>query len=339
MDVQITARTPTRQALPFAPGELLRCGLAAAHPFPLVGVRTAAGVRSWRSTPARAWTHPLVQWGQAGSSYAALVLDVDAREAVELTHACSMGAGPVPPANVVMTRRETGHLHAGWILGTPVHRSAAARERPLMLFGRVAEYFTSALGADSGFAGVLAGNPSHADYDTAWPRSEAYELRDLAGCIPERWRVPAVPVSEPGRNCMLFRECTSWGLRIEDDALRAWALHRNRGLSRPLDESEVEGIVASVMRYRARWRARGHKQSFVSRQAARGRASGAARRRGTALEHERQPWIAAGVSRATWYRRGRETEPIQVRGLVGFFGLSRGGRSSSAKAARTGGKG
>ena len=65
----------------------------------------------------------------------------------------------------------------------------------------------------------------------------------------------------------------------------------------------------TVCRYRARWRAQGHQQAFLFRQAARGRkggtASGVARRAGTALEHDRTPWADLGVSRATWYRRFR----------------------------------
>ena len=46
------------QPLLFAPSELLACGLRDAHHHPLVGVRTEAGVRSWRTSPATAWEHP-----------------------------------------------------------------------------------------------------------------------------------------------------------------------------------------------------------------------------------------------------------------------------------------
>ena len=313
---QHTANRPV-QAILFAPDELLRCGLAAAHPFPLVGARTPAGVRSWRSTPDRAWGHPLVEWGRAGSSYAALILDVDDREAVERIHAAAMGAGPVPTPNVTATRKASGHVHAAWLLGTPVHRGASAREKPLRLFGRVAEYFTSALGADIGFAGVLASNPIHADYLTAYPRAEPYGLLELARVIPPRWRVPTPAVSEPGRNCMLFKECMGWGLRITDGELRFWALERNRGMRCPLDKGEVLGIVESVCRYRARWRAQGHTDAWLAKQATVGRRGGLAgkgRARAASLFDDMsnealKPWAAAGCSRAWWYRKRQRARP------------------------------
>ena len=73
--------------------------------------------------------------------------------------------------------------------------------------------------------------------------------------------------------------------------------HRDRGLTLagsepqtkgtdqfvpPLDAAELRGILKSVLRYRGRWREHGHQQSFLFRQALRGRkggtASGLARR-------------------------------------------------------------
>ena len=56
------------QPLLFAPSELLACGLRDAHHHPLVGVRTEDGVRSWRTSPATAWEHPLVEWARTATS-------------------------------------------------------------------------------------------------------------------------------------------------------------------------------------------------------------------------------------------------------------------------------
>ena len=96
---------------------------------------------------------------------------------------------------------------------------------------------------------------------------------------------------------------------IEQVILRGDALCFERAWARLLvAEAEVRGVWRSVCRYRARWRTQGHQRAFLFRQAARGRkggtASGVARRVGTLLEHDRTPWESAGVSRATWYRRG-----------------------------------
>ena len=67
MQEQQNPSTPDlHQPLLFAPSELLACGLRDAHHHPLVGVRTEAGVRSWRTSPATAWEHPLVELGTHG---------------------------------------------------------------------------------------------------------------------------------------------------------------------------------------------------------------------------------------------------------------------------------
>ena len=37
-------------------------------------------MRSWRTAPATAWEHPLVEWARTATSYCSLVLDCDSRE-------------------------------------------------------------------------------------------------------------------------------------------------------------------------------------------------------------------------------------------------------------------
>ena len=65
-DQQNPSTPELHQPLLFAPSELLACGLRDAHHHPLVGVRTENGVRSWRTAPATAWEHPLVEWARTG---------------------------------------------------------------------------------------------------------------------------------------------------------------------------------------------------------------------------------------------------------------------------------
>ena len=67
-----------------------------AHHHPLVGVRTEDGVRSWRTSPATAWEHPLVEWARTATSYCSLVLDCDSRESQELACAVEAGYGDLP---------------------------------------------------------------------------------------------------------------------------------------------------------------------------------------------------------------------------------------------------
>ena len=303
-----TPKTPT-QALLFAPSELRACGLRDAHTHPLVGKRTAAGVRSWRSTPARAWAWPLVEWSRTGNSFAAIGFDCDSREAVERAAASCMGGGDLPVPNVYATRAASGHAQIFFLLDRPVHRGEHARAKPLTYLARVSEFYRATLGADPGYTGVLSSNPVHEDYQASYPRAEPYALADLAAVIPKGWRVPRPATTAEGRNVELFRALCKRALRDTDRQLEAYAHTYNGQLTPSLDAGELRNILKSVYRYRDRWREHGHQQAFLFRQAARGRkggrASGIVRRAGTPLEANRAPWADLGVSRRTWYRRYR----------------------------------
>ena len=272
-------------------------------------------MRSWRTSPATAWEHSLVEWARTATSYCSIVLDCDSRESQELACAVEAGYGDLPRPNVAAQRASSGHLHLGWNLRTPVHRGAASRPRPLAALGRIAEYYAVTLRSDRGYVGVLAYNPVHSDYATVYPRSEPYDLAELARALPAHWRRPSKPAdlaTAPGRNCALFAALCKLALGGSDEGLLTWARTLNREFSVPLADAEVRGVWRSVCRYRARWRAQGHQQAFLFRQAARGRkggtASGVARRAGTPLEQDRAPWAALGVSRRTWYRHFRGTK-------------------------------
>ena len=267
-------------------------------------------MRSWRTSPATAWEHPLVEWARTATSYCSIVLDCDSRESQELACAVEAGYGDLPRPNVAAQRATSGHLHLGWNLRTPVHRGAAARPRPLAALGRIAEYYAATLRSDRGYVGVLAYNPVHGDYATVYPRSEPYDLAELARALPANWRRPSKPAdlaTAPGRNCALFAALCKLALGGSDEGLLTWARTLNREFSVPLADAEVRGVWRSVCRYRARWRVQGHQQGWLWKQAARGRkggaASGVVRRAGSLTE--RQPWADLGVSRRTWYRRFR----------------------------------
>ena len=224
------------QPLLFAPSELLACGLRDAHHHPLVGVRTEDGVRSWRTSPATAWGHPLVEWARTATSYCSIVLDCDSRESQELACAVEAGYGDLPRPNVAAQRASSGHLHLGWNLRTPVHRGAASRPRPLAALGRIAEYYAVTLRSDRGYVGVLAYNPVHGDYNTVYPRSEPYDLAELARALPAHWRRPSKPAdlaTAPGRNCALFAALCKLALGGSDEGMLIWARTLNREFSAP----------------------------------------------------------------------------------------------------------
>ena len=100
----------TYQPLLFAPSELLACGLHDAHHHPLVGERTAGGgVRSWRTSPEKAWEHPLVEWPRTANSYCSVVLDCDSRESQELAlDVIEVGSLDLPRPNIAALRSVSG---------------------------------------------------------------------------------------------------------------------------------------------------------------------------------------------------------------------------------------
>ena len=199
------------QPLLFAPSELIACGLRDAHTKPLVGKRTESGVRSWRTSPARAWAWPLVEWSRTGNSYAAIGFDCDSREAVELAAASCMGAGDLPTPNVYAARTASGHAQVFYLLDRPVHRGEHARAKPLTYLARVSEFYRATLGADPGYCGVLSSNPVHADYQASYPRADPYALGDLASWIPKGWRVPRVRrPRQRGATWSCSGRCASW---------------------------------------------------------------------------------------------------------------------------------
>ena len=171
----------------------------------------------------------------------------------------------------------------------------------MTLFGRVAEFYRASIGSDSGFVGVLSSNPVDVDhFETAWVRPAGYELRDLARALPRGWRLPAVPTTDAGRNAVVFRAGLKFaGNRNRSDAEVeayiyeaaaaaeiAWADRRHDRLT----DNEIRGVVRSVNRYRARWRARGwHDPRWLARQgslALRGNAASLTVRRGKALDRD-----------------------------------------------------
>ena len=340
MDVLNPSLPPATEQQPllpldFVPASMRGHGLREAHSAPLVGLRTTGGDwRTRRTTPADAWReidpYQAVEWPRTGTSFAALVLDCDSREAVERAHACAVGAGPLPTPNLTVTRLASGHLHVAWMLRRPVLRGEHARENPLKAFARVSEFYCAALDADRGYVGVLAHNPLDVEhYATAWLRRDPFSLAELGRAVPHRWRRPTTqPGTAAGRNSWLFERLMRFGgsPHASDAEVEQRAEVLNAGLLFPLDAAEVAGIVKSVNgHYRAQWRARGwHRADFLAHQQKRGRMatnqsaaglrSGEARRAAVAArdrrllafleagESTRQAATAEGVDQATVVR-------------------------------------
>ena len=278
-------------------------GVTEANSWPWVARRLPDdSIRCWRTSPARAWRYPLVEWTRTGMSYVALAFDVDSRLGLEHLAAASMGSDTIPTPNLTVFRRKSGNAHAIYTLRHPVFRGPNARPWPLAALGRASEWLLSALAADAGFAGILVSNPVHADYDVCWLRTRGYSLDEFRAFIPHGWRRPTIPKTDVGRNDWLFRGLLRYAGHAKnsdaDVSDHAQQLYRQIDVERPhaFTVAELGEVVASVLRRRAEWRDRDggwHDPDWIARQrlrgarnssnqqAAKGRRSGEVRRERT----------------------------------------------------------
>ena len=307
-----TGQSPAQLVLPLdsAPDSVRKHGLMAAHPRPLVSMGKQDGkpFTSWRTTPKKAWKFPEVEYANAGSSIAALVLDCDRPQTF------SDNIGDLPPPNWIRRRVANDHLHVVWTLVKPVHRYPAAKVEPLRFLAHISEFYSVTLGADPGFGGVLCHNPAprlkDEAFKTIWGREAPYSLDDLACVIPFNWTPPKVRQTGVGRNVDLFEAGMSWAGRQTNahlDVLPA-LLTVNQSFAHSLPLSEVQATARSIERYRQRWAARGwHSPRWIAKQKARSALQKGRARKASASpdgsNEELRPWEAQGISRATWYRR------------------------------------
>lgn len=219
--------------------------------------------------------------------------------------------------------RDGGGLLAVWPLKWRVHRGPKARRRPIRLFGRTAEFFTKAAGADPHFNpnGPIR-NPAalHGSWKLIRNGRGSFPLVELHDFLPHRWSLPrpAALVTDGARNCAVFealmRFAGSWSNRDADLLDEAERLNVHlflRSPRGPLPFREVGWIARSVDRYRAEWIEEGRYQADPERQAERGRRSGAARRRRTALRNAQI--------------RDRRAAGASLRAIGGEFGLTQEG--------------
>lgn len=259
--------------------------LVETHTWPYTARAKNLGLMRMRC--ALAWTDDQVRLLQLDSAQAhtAVIVDMDvpaggSTEALQERLAAAVGRGEVLPPSWV-TISAGGGLHVVWTLAAPVLRHSAASPAPLGVAARISEWCRHALDGDVGYAGLITYRPG-GHQQTRWGPLGGYSLNELRSVIPAGWRRPRRATTGIGRNCDLFAAGCVWAGRRSNaelpvvDELLAWNAAHN---SPPLGRSEVEATARSIERYRARWRAAGWiTEKFAGRQAARGRASGRARR-------------------------------------------------------------
>lgn len=230
----------------------------------------------------------------------------------------------LPQPSFITINPDNGHHHVAYRLSAPVCRSENARRHPLEYLHAVEKAMRQALGGDPNYSRVLTKNPLHPAWVTIRLQPmPAYSLAQLAATVDLK-KPDDTPDAPKGRRSHQFAErlsttASGWRNRALFDAVRqrpviekdikSYAAGCNALFPQPLPASEVISIAKSIERYETRRiRSKSASDAFRSRQAARGRLGG--RPQTTARS---QPWLAAGVSRATWYRQQRAFPPAADR--------------------------
>ena len=277
----------------------------------------------------QAMAYPLIQVNNPAIHWA-LVLDMD-RDPADLADpwrrpgpAWDWEAAGLPAPTWVAVSRTTASCHYGYKLSVPVALADCARPGPLRYLAALERSYLCRLephGADPGFSGLITRNPEHGAW-SVWSSGAAYTLGKLAEYLPK-----IVPKTERnkahglGRNCTLFDDLRHWAykaVRQYRDADRSeWiqAVRRHAALfnsfDMPLSPQEVGHVARSVGGWV--WKMDpGALRVFISRQAWKGRGGydpiqASIRKAEAGAKGGRpalgQPWLALGISRATYFRR------------------------------------
>ena len=187
----------------FVPPYLAELGLNSVHPFPLV-MDAEKRPRGRRPAPV-AWQHfPRLEVNPP-NAYSVVTIDVDDVDHLP-QRAWGKGKPSLPPTWIVQSL-DTGKMHLGYILGTPVHRNPDSLAGPLLKLADVADRLTHHLGGDPGYGGLITRNPLAPGPDTHvyWQSFLPYSLGQLDKRLPKAKRPRGERLTGIGRNVDLFR--------------------------------------------------------------------------------------------------------------------------------------
>jgi Replicase family/Primase C terminal 1 (PriCT-1) len=216
------------------------------------------GERMLVRTKAHAATRPLIQYNKP-TTLTWLCFDVDRTRAREASYDANL-----PTPSLIVENRENEHCHVYYGLITPVHKTSAARLKPLKFLAAVEEGLRVKLGADEGFAGLIGKTPHHEKWRTLEPVFEClYELGELAEYVKLPAKLPRRLGIRTGlgRNVELFDRLRFWGYKWKAEyvalkkskehwmaAVMSQAVAYN-DFAVPLPLSEVKATAKSVAKW------------------------------------------------------------------------------------------
>ena len=169
-----------------------------------------------------------------------------------------------PPPNMAVLNPDNGHAHLFYALEKPVHNNYASSKKALRYLASIDLALTEKLGADPGYSKLIAKNPIHPNWKVFFPRSELYDLDELATWLDltkfqdKRKRLPNTGY---GRNCTLFENLRLWAYQerrkpqsyFNQDMFYEAVLWRglamNTDYNPPLPHSEVRATAKSISKW------------------------------------------------------------------------------------------
>ena len=195
----------------------------------------------------------------------------------------------IPLPNLIIENKNNGRSHAIYQLKTPVYKTDASRQKPIIYLNAIQRTLQHVLDADVNYTGLICKNPLNDRWRTNTLRQTPYTLDDLANKLDIDYREASKPVKLDdavglGRNCYLFHTVRHWAYvairKHRGATYSTWLqsvldhiLKLNEGITEPLGYNEVKGIAKSISRYC--WKRDPHCYAmFIERQTLKGRKGG-----------------------------------------------------------------
>ena len=198
----------------------------------------------------------------------------------------------IPLPNLIIENKENGRSHAIYQLKTPVFKTDASRQKPIIYLNAIQRTLQHVLDADVNYTGMICKNPLNERWRTSTLRHTPYSLDELANKLEIDWKQISKPIKQDeavglGRNCYIFHKARHWSYvairKHRGATYNQWlqsvldhCLKLNEGITEPLGYNEVKGIAKSISRYC--WKRDAYcYQEFIDRQTRKGQLGGKAK--------------------------------------------------------------
>ena len=207
----------------------------------------------------------------------------------------------LPLPNLIIENKENGRSHAIYQLKTPVFKTDASRQKPIIYLNAIHSTLQHVLDADANYTGLICKNPLNDRWRTNTLRHTPYSLDELANKLEIDWKQISKPIKQDeavglGRNCYIFHKARHWSYvairKHRGATYNTWlqsvldhCLKLNEGITEPLGYNEVKGIAKSISRYC--WKRDAYcYQEFIDRQTRKGQLGGKAKGEAYSLKRE-----------------------------------------------------